>query len=175
MTPILMTVPHTATHSAQALMEQHFARFYFEELIDKPNPYRFAHVDSERCADARAALDSGEGPLIMTLVDPRQHIASHHKRGKELDARWRQWWVNFWNLEPYAFVLLMDSSCRDKRLTSLGRLLGVEFSADWERRGVWGGKSPPVERGMSAEEALNWLWRFPFQDYGYGDRSRNDL
>lgn len=165
MIPTLMTVPHTASHSALAIFEQHFTRHYFAEDIQADNPFRFAHLDSERVRDYWH-LYAGE-PLVMTLVEPLQNIRSHLKRGKELDDAWRNWWRGFWMLEPLAFILCMDADDRDVQLKVLGSLLGVEFRPDWEKRGTWQGKSPPVERGMSESEALQFLRQFPFERYGY--------
>ena len=175
MMPIVMSMPHTGSHFMMGLFEQHYARHYFPEDIHAPNPYRFAHVDGDRCNEARHWLDDGVGELFMPLRGPEANIQSHLKRNKELDHTWRELWWNFWNLAPRAFILPIDLPGRDERLRQMGERLGVAFVTDWAPLGTYTGKTRPLQRGMSPGEALNWLRQFPFEDYGYGDTAGNHL
>lgn len=169
--PVLVTVPHTATHFGFHVLKQHYFRTEVRGVPKRKRPFWFSHTHTGSMAHIRAKLDEGL-PLISTMRHPMKAAESWIKRGQVMNDDFIEIWQNLFDLHNEykdSFWLPVDTDDKKERLQAIENRLELKFKTTWETFGHYDKYVGEYDKGMTLDEVRSFFisnsdW---FEQFGY--------
>lgn len=166
---VLMTVRNTGSHTAHNIFSD-FEMHYLTESPRSDKRFWFGHTENKNMPFCHAKMENGEGPLVLTMRNPRDVCNSWIRRSKNLDNTFKAMWSALWNLKDRyedSYWLPVDTPDRDEHLEAIEDRIGYILNRDWTPKGVFTAQNYEWSGGMTVDEAMHWLSQFPFENFGY--------
>ena len=165
---VLATVRNTGSHTCHNILAPLGEMHYLTE--DQRGPcFWFGHTEATNIPRITKKVEV-DGPLILSMRNPRDVCESWIRRSKPLDKTFKQMWSALFNLKSSivdSYWLPVDTEDRDEYLDEIEYRLDTQLNRDWTPKGVFTAQNYEWSGGMTMDEAVDWLRQFPFEQFGY--------